>query len=382
MGAYFDHNATTPLDPRVRAAMEPWLGERWGNPASTHRWGQRAFAAVEVAREEVARLLGAGEPREIVFCASGTEALNTVVLSVLLGAESGSRVVLSGLEHPAVREPLSSPVLAPMEKVEVAAPGGVVRAGEFLAACSPRTALAALQLANHELGTLQPVAEVAAGCRSRGIPLLVDAAQAAGKVPVQVHELDADFLVVAAHKFHGPLGAAALWVRPGRTLEPLLRGGGQERGLRASTVNVPAVVGLGEAARLARLELGSRAKRLEELRDRFETGLLASLPDCVIHARRAPRLPHVSSVAFPGLDRQELAIRLDLEGFAVSMGPACSSGRPEPSPGLLAAGIAPELARATVRFSFGPGNFEQEVDALLAILPGIVAHRTLGSASR
>lgn len=369
---YFDHNATTPLDPRVRAAMEPWLGSRWGNPASAHRWGQEALAAVEAAREEVAALLGVSQPRELIFCASGTEALNTVIFSELSRAPAGSEVVLSGLEHPAVRQPFRSPWLAAFRAVEVPAPGGVVEPEAMLQAISPRTVLVALQLANHELGTIQPVAAVAAGCRSRGVPLLVDAAQAVGKIPVDVSGLGADYLVVAAHKFHGPLGAAALWVHPARKLEPLLWGGGQERGLRASTLNVPALVGFGEAARLARLELDGRSRKLWELRDRFEEELLRRVPFAWVHARQAPRLPHVSSVAFPGIDRREVAIRLDLEGFAVSTGPACASGRVEPSPGLLAAGIPAPLAASTVRFSFGWTNEWPEIEELLTRLPRVL----------
>ncbi len=371
-GAYFDHNATTPLDPRVRAAMEPWLGSCWGNPSSTHRWGQAALAAVEVAREEVARLLGVANPREIVFFASGTEALNTVLFSELSRVKAGAEAVLSGLEHPAVREPFRSPWLSEVSKVEIPAPGGVVAPKAMLEAIGPRTKLVALQLVNHELGTIQPVADVAAGCQERGVPLLVDAVQAAGKVAIRVAELGPDYVVIASHKLHGPLGAAALWVRPGRRLEPLLWGGSQERGLRASTLNVMALVGFGEAARIARVELDQRRQQLEALRDGFEEALLVTAPEAILHARQAPRVPHVSSVAFPGVDRRELAIRLDLEGFAVSAGPACSSGRVEPSAGLLAAGIEPSLAASTVRFSFGPGNCWEEVEALLERLPRVL----------
>lgn len=369
---YFDQNATTPLDPRVREAMLPWLGERWGNSASVHQFGQRARGAVESARAHLARLLGAA-PLELFFTSSGTEANNTALRSVL-EATPGGHLVVSALEHPSVLGAARQWVPAHGFELTVVPPerDGVVDPERMAAALRPETRLVALMLAHNELGTLQPVAEVARRCRERGVPLLCDAVQAVGKVPVDVQQIGADFVTVAAHKFHGPLGAAALWARPGAALAPYLVGGAQERSRRASTLNVPAVVGFGRAAELAAAELPERAASLRALRERLETGL-AAIPDARLHAAGSPRLPHTTNVAFPGLVGQELLIRLDLEGFAVSTGAACGSGTVEPSAALLAAGLSREEALASIRISFGLGNLPEEVDAFLPVLEREVA---------
>lgn len=369
---YFDHNATTPLDPRVASAMLPWLTERFGNPSSIHSFGREAREAVEGARDEVAALIGAEAP-DVVFTASGTEANNAVVWSAVRGVRFRGQLVISAFEHPAVLRAADAVAALGME-VTVVPPeaDGVVAAERFLAALREETVLAALMLANNELGTLQPVAEVAAGCRARGVPLLTDAVQAAGKIPLDVGELGADFLVVGGHKFHGPLGAAALWIRGGAPFEPLLVGGSQERRRRAGTVNVAAVVGLGSAARLACEELTARGRRLAALRDRFEHGVSA-MPGAVVHCAGAPRLPNTSHVAFPGVLGQDLMIRLDLKGFAVSTGSACGSGAVEISPTLAAMGMEEAEALGSLRVSFGTTNSEEEVAALLAALDGEVA---------
>lgn len=374
MGAYFDNNATTPLDPRVREAMLPWLGERFGNASSAHAAGQRAHAAVEAAREEVARLLGAGSPLEVVFTGSGTEANNAVVYAALARGSGLGRFVLSGLEHPSVPEALATPWGTRAEAVVVSPdPDGIVPAERFLAEVRAGDALAALMLASNEIGTLQPVTEVAAGCRGLGVPVLCDAVQAAGKVPVAVQNLGADYVTIGAHKLHGPLGAAALWVRPGAPFEPLLVGGAQERRRRASTVNVAAVVGFGEACRLAREELAARAAHLAALRDRFEAEVLATVPDARVNGRSVARLPSTSSIAFPGVVQQELMIRLDLDGFQVSIGSACASGRIEPSRALTLMGLDREVALGTIRVSFGAFNRVEEVEAFVPRLAGAVA---------
>ncbi len=366
---YLDHNATTPLDPRVREAMLPWLGDRHGNPSSIHRFGQAARNAVEEARERVAALIG-GRPPEVVFTASGTEANNTVVASAVeqARARGGGHLVISAMEHPSVRQAAARTERSGCEVTRVP-PGedGVVAAAAMIAALRADTSLACLMLANNEVGTLQPVAELAAACRARGIPLLCDAVQAVGKVPVDAVRLGADYLVLGAHKFGGPLGAAALWVRDGAAVEGLLVGGAQERRRRAGTENVPAIVGLGEAAALALAEVGTaegeiergrvagegpadsgqadggpaggaRTMHLRALRDRFEAGL-AAIPHAAIHCLAAPRLPNTSHVAFAGVEGEALLIRLDLAGFAVSTGSACSSGTVEPSQTLLAMGL-------------------------------------------
>ncbi|HYN21215.1 MAG TPA: cysteine desulfurase family protein, partial [Thermoanaerobaculia bacterium] len=270
---YLDHNATTPLHPQARDAMLPWLGEKHGNPSSLHRFGQTARNAVEEAREKVAALIGA-RPVEIVFTASGTEGNNAVIFGQAHagGHVGGGHLVLSSVEHPSVRE-----AAARLEREGIAVtrvspgPDGVVPAAEMIAALRPDTRLVCLMLANNELGTLQPVAQVAEACRQQGVPMLCDAVQAVGKIPVDVRALGIDFLIVGAHKFHGPLGAAAVWVRKGREMHGLLVGGSQERRRRASTENVPAIAGFGAACAAAKSELEERRTFLAALRDRFET---------------------------------------------------------------------------------------------------------------
>ncbi len=379
---YFDHNATTPLDPQVRVVMEPWLGELHGNPASLHAFGQAARDATEVAREQIASLLGA-EPAELVFMASGTEANNAVLLGRCWTADFKGHLVVSGIEHPSVWKPTQALQEAGME-VSWVNPDrqGRVDPEQVMAETREDTRRVGLMLANKEVGTLQPVEHVAAGCRERGIPVLCDAVQAIGKVPVNVGDLNVDYLSVGAHKFYGPLGAAALWVGKGATYEPLLRGGSQERQRRAGTVNVPAVVGFGEAARLAADDLEARSSSMLGLRERFESGL-GRIPDAIVHGRSAERLPNTSHIALLGADSEALLIRLDLAGFAVSSGSACSSGTVEPSRTLLAMGVPKEEASCSLRISFGPGNTFQEVDAFLEVLAQEATElRRLSSAPR
>lgn len=365
---YLDHNATTPLHPRARAAMLPWLGESHGNPSSLHRFGQAARNAVEEAREKVAALIG-GRPPEVVFTASGTEANNAVLSHAARGAGGRGHLVISAIEHPSVREGAARREKAGMEVTRVSPAGdGVVPAAAILRALRPDTRLVALMLANNELGTLQPVAVVAAACRERGLPVLCDAVQAVGKVPVNAPALGVDYLVLGAHKFYGPLGAAAVWVRKGVELSPLLVGGSQERRRRAGTENVPALAGLGEAAAAANDEMAERTASLAALRDRFETELARRMPGVVFHCQAAPRLPNTSHLAFPGIEGEALLIRLDLAGFAVSTGSACSSGTVEPSKTLLAAGISADEALSSLRVSFGISNTLAEVEAFLDAL--------------
>jgi cysteine desulfurase len=247
-----------------------------------------------------------------------------------------------------------------------------VPATDFLAAVDGDTRLACLMLANNEVGTLQPVAEVAAGCRQRGVPVLTDAVQAVGKVPVDALELGVSYLSMGAHKLNGPVGAAALWLAPDAPFEPYLVGGSHERQRRASTQNVLALVGLGAAARMVRETLAERIERFRALRDRFEAGL-ARIPDVTVHCRDVPRLPQTSHVAFHGVEGEALLIRLDLAGYAVSTGSACSSGVVEPSPTLLSMGMEPREALASLRVSFGQGNTAEHVDAFLDTLEREVA---------
>ena len=365
---YLDNNATTPLHPKAREAMLPWLGERHGNPSSIHRFGQEARNAVEEAREKVAALIGA-RPPEVVLTGSGTEGNNAVLFGVTEG-----HLVISSIEHPSIREGAARLERMGIEVTRVApGPDGRVSAEEMTAALRPDTKLVCLMLANNELGTIQPVAEVANACRERGIPVLCDAVQAVGKIPVDARQLGVDYLVLGAHKFHGPLGAAAVWVRKGRELPGLLVGGSQERRRRASTENVPAIAGFGAAAEAARLELDERRAFLSSLRDRFESLLPERVPGAIVHCAESPRLPNTSHVAFPGVEGESLLIRLDLAGYAVSTGSACSSGTVEPSKTLLAIGLSRDEALASLRISFGITNRPEEVDGFLDALAREVA---------
>jgi len=373
---YLDNNATTPLHPRAREAMLPWLGETHGNPSSIHRFGQAARNAVEEARERVAALLGARAP-EVVFTASGTEANNAVLFHVEAKADRPGHLVITAFEHPSIREAAARLAERGWEVTRVS-PGedGVVPAAKMIDALRPDTRLATLMLANNEVGTLQPVAEVAAACRRRGIPVLCDAVQAVGKIPVDVDDLGVDYLTVGAHKFHGPLGAAALWVRKGVEITSYLVGGGQERRRRAGTENVAALAGFGEAAAAAADELAERRTFLAGLRDRFESELpqrLPGTPGAVLHCTGSPRLPNTSHLAVSGVEGESLLIRLDVAGFAVSTGSACSSGTVEPSKTLLAMGLSREEALSSLRVSFGMMNRPEEVDRFLDALAREVA---------
>jgi len=369
---YFDHNSTTPIDPRVRDAMLPWLGEVHGNPSSAHRAGRIARQAVERAREQVAALLTA-RPEEIVFTSSGTEANNAVIYANAEHHGYRGHLLFSALEHISLQQAAARMAGLGMEITELQPDADArIAVDSFERALRPDTRLACLMLANNELGTLQPVAEVAALCRRRRIPILSDAVQMVGKLPVNVQSLGVDYLLLGGHKFHGPPGIAALWIHPEAVIGPLLVGAPQEHGLRAGTENVPAIVGLGEACAVAAAELAEREQHLRRLRDGFEQGL-KEIPDSVIHCANVPRLPHTTHVAFLGLSGYRLMFRLDELGYAVSIGAACQAGRPEPSRVLFAMGLDEAEASASLRVSFGITNTEEEVKGFLGVLAEAVA---------
>jgi cysteine desulfurase len=358
---YLDCNATTPVDPRVVAEMGDALARLWGNPSSGHRVGREARLAVERAREQVAACLGA-EPGEIVFTSGGSESDNWAILGVV-AQYPDAHVIASAVEHPAVLEPLRAAERRGEITLTVV---GVDRFGrvdpaEIAAAIAPETVLVSVMLANNEVGTLQPIAEIAAICRARGVLLHTDAAQAVGKVPVDVRALGVDLLTVAGHKVYAPKGVGALFVREGVRLAPLIRGAGHERGLRAGTENVASVVGIGLACELAAAEVTGETPRLAALRDRLEAALAAGVPVLVRHGHPELRLPNTSSVAFPGFDANLLLSRLADE-VAASAGAACHTDEVTPSHVLTAMGVDLATARATVRFSVGRFSTEAEVD--------------------
>jgi cysteine desulfurase len=369
---YADHAATTPTRPEVIEAMSAYLREGAYNPSSLHAEGRRARAALDAARERVAAVLGA-KPREIVFTGGGSESDN---LALRGGAHAlrdrGTRLVSVATEHHAVLHALDALAgegfevdLLPVDAC------GRLDPEAFAAALRPGTILASVMLANNELGTLHPIPALAAVARERGVVFHTDAVQAPGRVALDVGALGVDLLSLSGHKFYGPHGVGALYVRTGTPLAGLIAGGGQEFGLRAGTENVAGILGFALSLELAAAEQALESARLAALRDRFEETLLGRVPGLRVNAAGAARLPNLSSLSMPGTDLDALLVRLDLAGVAVSTGSACASGTAEQSHVLRAAGSPAGVA--TLRFSFGRSTGRQEVDALLEMLPEVIS---------
>jgi cysteine desulfurase len=380
MRLYLDHNATTPLAAPVLAAVTDALRDGFGNASSVHHFGQRAKAALDTARGAVASLVGA-EPAEIVFTSGGTEADNLAVRGIadLTGPAGRRHLVVSAIEHEAVLQTARALQRRGWEVTQVrCGSSGVIEAAEVAAAMRDDTALVSVMHANNEIGTIQPIAAIAAAAHARGVPVHTDAVQTAGKVPVSVRELDVDLLTLTAHKMQGPKGAGALFVRRGTKLTPLLTGGRQERNRRGGTENVPAIVGFGAAAQLAAATMATEAPRQAALRDRFEAAVLARVPGCTVNGAPDRRVPNTSNISFDGVEAEALLIALDLEGIAVSTGAACSSGTLEPSHVLRAMGLPPARVQSAIRFSLGATTTDGDIDRVLDVLPPIVARlRTL-----
>ncbi len=371
---YLDHNATTPLHPAIWEAMRPFLTDVFGNPSSLHTEGLQARDAVEEAREQVARLIGA-RAEEIVFTSGGTEADNLAILgSVLPRQRPGRHIVTSQIEHPAVLGGCRALETQGFRVTRLpVGSGGTVDPNDVANVLTDDTLLVTLMHANNEVGTIQPVHACAALARARGIVVHTDAVQSVGKIPTLVDALGVDLLSLSSHKIHGPKGIGALYVRRGISLDPIVTGGPQERGLRGGTEHVAAIVGLGAAAQLAAARMSDEMPRVAALRDRLEQGILATIPDVLVNGATAPRLPTTTNLSFKGVDGQSLVVALDLKGIATSTGSACSSGSLEPSHVLIAMGLADEWLQGAVRFSFGAGNTPAEVDAVVHTLPPIVA---------
>jgi cysteine desulfurase len=366
---YLDNNASTKMDPEVVAALDEAAG-RYGNPSSVHGEGRRARRAIEEARDEVALLIGAAA-EEVFFTSGGTESNALAILGSAAG-RSG-RIVRSGAEHPSVREAVDRLSREGRESVVVdPEPSGALDPGKVLAAAGPGTVLVTLMAANNEYGGLFPIAELGPTVRAGGALFHSDAAQAAGRIAIDVAAWGVDLLTVSAHKFHGPKGVGALYARRGVALSAHTPGGGQEKKLRGGTENTAGIVGLGVAARLARERLDESA-RISERRDRLEDGILAAVEGARAVGAGGPRLPNTSAILFSGLSGEALLIRLDLEGIAVSVGSACSSGTLAPSPAILSLGIPPAQARSVVRFSLSRLTSDEEVDRVLEIVPRVVA---------
>jgi cysteine desulfurase len=363
---YLDHNAGAPLRGPVRDAMLDVLAGPPANPSSAHREGARARRLIEEARAEVAALIGAA-PAEIVFTSGATEANNLA----LRGVRPGTHIVTTAIEHASVLA--TAHARGPVTEVGVDAEGRVA-AADVLAACTPEVGLVSVGLANGEVGSVAPVGAIAAGLAGRGILFHTDAAQAAGRLPIDVRALGVDLLSLSAHKLGGPAGVGALWVRRDVTLVPQLTGGPQERGRRAGTENVAAIVGFGVAARLAREELERAAAHMAALTEALLAGLRARVPDCVHNGpQTGPRLPNTVNVRFPGCSGESLLVLLDLAGIAVSLGSACAAGAPEPSHVLRAMGRSPEEARSGLRLSVGPETTAAEVAYAVEVIARTVA---------
>ena len=375
---YLDHAATTPVDPRVLEAMLPYFSSEYGNPSSVHTFGRQAEKGLEQARRTVAELLNCA-PDEIIFTGCGSESDNLAVRGGALAAreQRGARhVITTPIEHPAViatARHLRDHFGFELTELPVDREGRV-SADDVARALRPDTALVSVMYANNEIGTVEPVAEIAAICRERGVPFHTDAVQAASQLDVDVQKLGVNTLAIGAHKFYGPKGVGALYARKGSPLLPTQTGGSHEHGVRAGTQNVPYIVGLAEALKItvAERETPSGNAKFRALRERIIEGVLSAIPDSALTGHRTERLPNHASFVFRGIDGNELLMHLDLAGIAASSGSACKTGDPTPSEVLLALGLTPEWALGSLRLTVGRQTTDAHVDRLLAALPGIV----------
>jgi len=374
MRVYFDYNATTPLAPDVIDAVARATRDVFGNASSVHHFGQQAKAAMDDARSQIATLIN-GDPSEVVFTSGGTESDNFAIRGAAdAGEPTGRRhLIATAIEHEAVLNTFKAlarrgwrTTLLPVDA------SGIVSAEQLRNCITPDTALVSVMHANNEIGTVQPIAELAALAHEHGALIHTDAVQSAGKIPVDVRALGVDLLSLSGHKFNGPKGAGALWIKRGTRMLPILTGGKHERNRRAGTENIPAVVGFGVAARLAAGKLAGEGARLAALRDRLERGILASVPGTVVNGAPTPRVPNTTNISFDHVEAESLLIALDLEGIAVSTGSACSSGTLEPSHVLRAMGLPPHRTQNSLRFSLGLFSTEEEVDRVLSVLPALV----------
>jgi cysteine desulfurase len=380
MRVYFDYNATTPLAPEVADAVAAATRDLFGNASSVHHFGQQAKAALDEARSALATLVH-GDPSEMVFTSGGTESDNFAIrgaadaMETIAASSANTRrqIVASAIEHEAVLNTLKAlarrgwqPALLPVDQT------GIVSPAQLRERLTASVALVSVMHANNEIGTIQPIAEIAAIAHERGALVHTDAVQTVGKIPVDVRALGVDLLSLSAHKFNGPKGAGALWIKRGTRLQPILTGGKHERSRRAGTENVPAIVGMGVAARLAAAKMASEAARVGALRDRLENGILSSVPGTVVNGNPDSRVPNTTNISFDRVEAESLLIALDLDGVAVSTGSACSSGTLEPSHVLRAMGFQANRVQSSLRFSLGLFSTAEEVDRVITLLPGLV----------
>jgi cysteine desulfurase len=374
---YLDYAATTPVDDRVLDAMRPYFSTEFGNPSSVHRLGRQAEKALEQARRDVAGVLNCS-PGEVIFTSCGSEADNLALRGGALAlreARGARHLVTTPIEHAAVLATLRQLAehfgfelsILPVDEHGRARPEDVERA------IRPDTALVSVMYASNEIGTIEPIAEIAAVCRAHGVLFHTDAVQAASQLEIDVQRLGVDFLALGAHKFYGPKGVGVLYAHTGAPLLPALTGGGHEHGLRAGTQNVPYIVGLAEALKITAAQRAANNARFCELRDRLIAGVLGAVPDSALTGAREARLPNHASFVFKGVDGNALLMHLDLAGIAASSGSACKTGDPEPSEVLLALGLSREWALGSLRLTVGRATTREHIDRVLAVLPDIVA---------
>ena len=374
MRVYFDYNATTPLAPDATEAVVQTTREVFGNASSIHHFGQQAKAAMDDARTAVATLLN-GDPSEVVFTSGGTESDNFAIRGAADALEPTGRrhLIASAIEHEAVLNTLRSlarrgwrTTLLPVDHT------GVVSADQLREAITADTAVVSVMHANNEIGTIQPIAALAAIAHEHGALMHTDAVQSVGKIAVDVRALGVDLLSLSAHKFNGPKGAGVLWIKRGTRMQPIVTGGKHERNRRAGTENVPAIAGLGVAAHLAAGKLSSEGARVGALRDRLEAGILRAVPGTAVNGAAEARVPNTTNISFERVEAESLLIALDLEGIAVSTGSACSSGTLEPSHVLRAMGLPTHRTQNSLRFSLGMFSTQEEVDHVVDVLPRLV----------
>ena len=377
---YLDHNASTQVRPEVLEAMLPYFGEHYGNASSVHAFGQEARAAIEDARAQVASFLNAS-PGEIVLTGGGTESDNLAVIGGAHAcASKGRHIVTTLIEHDAVRQAADFLEAEGYEVTRVApGPDGRVLPEGVDQAIRKDTILVSVMASNNETGVIQPMAEIGAVCAKRGVPFHTDAVQAAGKIPIDVAAWQVTLATITAHKFYGPKGAGALYVRRGFKCTPMQVGGEHERGRRAGTENTPAIVGLGKACELATAEMAVATPRIAALRDRLEAGLMERIPQIVRHGAASARVCNTAHISFVGAEGEHLILSLDMKGIAVSSGAACKAGSSHPSHVLLAMGVSAHVAQSAVRFSLGRCTTDAEIDKVLEVVPGVVEKLRAGS---
>jgi cysteine desulfurase len=371
---YLDHAATTPVDPEVLEAMLPYYVESFGNPSSIHSFGRETRKALDQARATVAKEIGAAEPSEIIFTGSGSESDNMAIKGVALSyREKGDHIITSAIEHHAVFDTCKFLEKQGFKVTYLPVNGeGLVNPADLKQALTDKTILVTIMHANNEVGTIQPIAEIAKILKERKILFHTDAVQTTGSIPVDVHELGVDLLSLAAHKFYGPKGVGVLYARKGIRLTPVIHGGAQERNRRAGTENIAGIVGLAKALELANQKLPETSKRLTELRDYLIDNVLQKFEYVRLNGHRTQRLPGNANFSFEFIEGESLLLNLDLKGIAASSGSACTSGSLEPSHVLLGMGICHEIAHGSLRLTLGKSTTREEIDYVLEVLPEIV----------